>query len=335
MSSKKNSIAIIRGGSTSYHRSMKSGANVVLSLLKYTDLVSVLDVVVDENEDWFEKGVPSDPHKVFSKVDYYIDLTDNRSASYHSLSRKLDVKPVFQNDYISALNRINIRRILDQMSVCVPRYFVIRDSKNLEHNLKNLWHKFHLPVIIKESNHRFNEESLLTYSFVDAFKKIQGILRKKKEALIEEHVCGKYISVAVVPDYRGEDIYIPTPVETISLDDISSNTSVPKKHLIQHTHEKKSLVHIDESLKKEIKRLVEEIYKSFPLDYHTLIDMVLSQNKNDKSGKSYTIKVLEIHTEPQLFEDSRFDFILKNSGVDLGRLIIDRIQKLEEIGEAY
>lgn len=48
--------------------------------------------------------------------------------------------------------------------------------------------------------------------------------------------------------------------------------------------------------------------------------------KQDKRTKKYSFKVLDIHLKPNLFEDSRFDFILKNSGVDLGRFIIDKLK---------
>ena len=185
MSQKKKTIAIIRGGKEDYNRSMKNGANVILSLLRYSDTVDVIDVSIDEKDFWFEKGIPSDPHKVFSKADFYIDFTNNKNADYHDLSRKLSVKPVFKNDYISALNRSNIKRILDQMQVNVPKYTIIRDKVNLEHNLKSIWHKFHLPVVVKEADHNFNQKSILTYSFLEAYTKVRKILSRGREALIE------------------------------------------------------------------------------------------------------------------------------------------------------
>ncbi len=337
MSERKKTIAIIRGGKDDYFRSMKNGANAILSLSRYLDIVDIIDVSIDERNDWFERGIPSDAHKVFSKADFYLDFTNNRFDEYHNLSKKLNVKPVFKNDYTSLLNRVNIKRILGQLQVDVPKYTIIRDRNNLEYNLKNIWSKFHTPIVIKEANHEFNEKSILTYSFLDAFNKVKRILNKGGEALIEEHIHGKYISVAAIPEYRGEELYIPTPVEILNIDIINQNINSKSLHdkcLIGHNCEKKSLIFIDENIKNNIKSLTKELHKSLFIGHHSMIDMVLIENKKG-DNKNYTLKILDIHTSPHLFEDSRFDFILKNGGVDLGRFIIDRIEKLEEEGKIY
>ncbi len=335
----KKAIAILRGGKDDYHRSVRNGANIIIPLGKYQDLINVVDVIIDESGNWFEKGVPSDPHKVFSRVDYYIDFTNNKDAEYHNLSRKLYVKKIFNNSIMHSLDRVNIKRILSQINIDMPKYIFIRDSKNIENTLKNIWNKFHTPLVIKESNHHFNKKSLITYSFLDSFNKIKEIINRGGEALIEEHVHGKYISVAVIPDYRGQDIYIPTPAEIVNTDAkrrILQDKILIDKHLIDHNHVKKNLIHLDDDLKIKIKKLIEDIYKVLMLDHHTLIDLVILE-KHNKENKSidYIIKVLDLHIAPQIFEDSRFDFILKNSGVDMGKFILDRIEKLEESEKAY
>lgn len=333
----KRTIAIIRGGPSDHLRSMKNGASVIISLSKYLDLIDVIDVSLDKDNNWFEKGVPSDPHKVFSKADFYIDFTNNKFSDYHNLSRKLNVKPIFQNDYSALLNRVNIKRILEQVQINTPKYTVIRDRNNLEYNLKTIWTKFHLPIVIKEASHDFNEKSINTYSFLEAFKKIKNILDKKGEALIEEHIHGKYISVAAIPNYRGEELYIPTPVEVLNvniLDENINSKSLQKKCLIGHDCEKRSLIFIDNSIKEKIKYLVKDLHKTLFLNNHTMIDMVLIENNINKE-KKHILKVLDIHSSPNIFEDSRFDFILKNSGVDIGKFILDKIDEINEKEKIY
>ena len=51
----KKTIAVLRGGKEDYYRSMKSGANIILSLSRYPEEVDVIDVAIDEDENWFEK----------------------------------------------------------------------------------------------------------------------------------------------------------------------------------------------------------------------------------------------------------------------------------------
>lgn len=335
---KKKNIAVLRGGKDDYHRSMKSGANIIISLSKYDDIVDVVDVVIDDKGNWFEKGIPSDTHKVFSKVDFYIDLTSSKNEEFHKLSSKLDVRPVFSNNYSSTLNRINIKRLLNQLNIYTPRHVLIRDKQNLLNNLKEIWSKFHTPIIIKDANSYFNRKSLITHSFSEALKRSREILDSGSEVIVEEHLHGKYISVAAIPNYRGEDVYIPTPAEIINTDSKHRSINgkiIPDKYLIDHNHEKRSATYLEDNLRREIRRLTEEIYKSLFLDFHTLIDIVLVEDRSNKSKNNFLIKVLEIHTNPHLFEDSRFDFVVKNSGVDIGKLIIDRIEKLEEDSLVY
>lgn len=330
---KKKSIAVLRGGKGDYYKSMKSGANIILSLSHFPEEVSVVDVAIDENGNWFERGVPSDAHKVFSKADYYIDLTKDYTGTHHDLSKRLDVKQILENDFNRVLSRVNVRRILDQLGYDTPRYVVLRESKNLENNLKTIWGKFHIPVVIKEGDNTKSSKSLLTYSFLEAYRKIKEILDRGGEAILEEHLEGEYISVAAIPNYRGEDLYVATPIETMYMSDrprVVQGKTIKEKYLIEHDHHKKSLTHIDISLKKKLKEIIQDIHTSLSLDHHVLLDLCLKK----KDGE-YSVKVLELHTNPHLFDDSRFDFILKNSGVDMGKFIIDRIEILEEGDKVY
>lgn len=330
---KKKTIAVLRGGKEDYHKSMKSGANIILSLSRYPEEVIVTDVVIDQDGNWFEKGIPSDTHKVFSQADYYVDFTKDFTGNHHELSKRLNIKQILENDFNRVLSRVNIRRILDQLGYDTPRYVVLREDKNLENNLKTIWSKFHIPVIIKEGDNTKNSKSLLTYSFLEAYKKIKEIINRGGEAILEEHLEGEYVSVAAIPNYRGEDLYVATPIETMYMSEsprVVQGRTIKEKYLIEHDHHKKSLTHIDVSLKKKLKEIIEDIHSSLSLDQHVLLDLCLKK----KDGQ-YAIKVLELHTNPHLFDDSRFDFILKNSGVDMGKFIIDRISLLEEGDKIY
>lgn len=337
MSERKKTIAIIRGGKDDYFRSMKNGANIIHALSKYTDKINVLDVFIDEKNIWFEKGVPSDFHRVFSKADFYIDFTNNKYAEYHDLAKKLKVISIFNDSDISTLNRINIKRILSQLNIESPKCIIIRDANNLEHNLKEVWKKFHTPIVIKEIEHKFNEKSVLTHSFIELYQKVKNILDKRSEVLIEEYAAGKHISIGIVPNYRNEELYISTPIEilNINLGDKNLNSkSLKNKSLMEHKNEKRSLFFLKEGLKNNMKNLVIKIYKSLSLNNHSMIDICLVEDKSLKDIK-YSLKILDVHIFPQVFEDSRFDFILRNSGVDIGKYIIDRIEKLEEEEKIY
>lgn len=330
---KKKTVAVLRGGAEDYYKSMKSGANIILSLSAYPEEVSVSDVVIDENGNWFEKGIPSDIHRVFSHADYYIDLTKNYTGSHHDLSKKLNIKQILDNDFYRVLSRINVRRILDQLGYETPKYVVLRDSKNLENNLKILWSKFHMPVVIKDGDNTKKTKSLLTYSFLEAYKKIKEIINSGGDAILEEHLEGEYVSIAAIPNYRGDTLYVSIPIETLQVSNkprVVQGKTIKDRYLIDHNHHKRSLTHMDPSLKKKLKAIIEEIHTSLSLDHHIMLDVCLKK----KDGE-YNIKILELHTNPHLFDDSRFDFILKNSGIDMGKFILGRIENLEKDSKIY
>lgn len=336
MMQRRKTITIIRGGKDDHSRSMRNGANIIMSLSRYQDLIEVIDVTLDEENNWFERGVPSDAHKVFSKADFYIDLTSNKNEDYHTLAQKLDVKPIFRDNHISTPSRVNSRRILSQIGVSVPKYILIRDLQSLKVGLEEAWNRFQTPLVVKESKHEFNYKSVITYSFLEAFEKARQILKRGGEVLLEEHIDGRYVSVAAIPNYRGEDIYIPTPAEIINMkgDKVVRGKFIREKYLVDHICDKRCLIHAEESLKKEIKKTVEEIYKTFLFENQALVDLAVIEKKSQDRGRKHTheyiIKVLDIHTSPSLFEDSRLDFIFKSSGIDMGQFILSKIDKIEE-----
>ena len=332
---KRKNIAIIRGGSEDYHRSMKSGANIILSLSKYGEHIRVSDVVIDENGNWFERGIPSNEHKVFSESDYYIDLTKNYTGKHHTLAKKLKVKQILENDFHRVLSRINVRRIVSQLGYDTPRFFVFRDLKNLENDLKIIWTKIHTPVIVKESDSTRSSKSILSYSFIEVYKKIHDILKRGGEAILEEHLEGQYVSMVAVPNYRGESLYISTPIESVFLSEkprVVKGRTINDRYLIDHSHHKRSLTHMDQSIKKKMRSILEDVHKSLFFEHYIMLDFCIKK-KNNKNEPE--IKILEIHTNPHLFDDSRFDFILKISGIDIGKFVLDMIENIEESEKVY
>ena len=324
----KKSIAIIRGGEVDNIRSLKNGLSIIQALYKYLDELEVVDVSLDLGGNWFERGIPSSPHKVFSKVDYYLDLTYNPESPYHKLAKNLKVQPIFADNYTSNLGRINLKRILKQLQLETPKYTILRDEKNLKYSLKDIWNKFNTPLIIKEDSHKFNEASLLSHSFLETFNRSQKILQKGGAILLEEYCRGKYISIGIIPDFRNQEIYLTIPIETLNLDLLEENLntkSLTDKYLISHHQQKRIFNFYNPEIKDKVFDLATKLYRSLALEQYTMIDFGLTEK-----GKEFQINILDIHTQPNIFEDSRFDYLLKSSGVNLGELVMARLNKLEK-----
>lgn len=337
---KKKKIAILRGGQKKYEKSLKSGFTILRALSKYIDEIDTIDIFIDKDGNWFEKGIPSDAHRSLSKVDYYLDLTFDHFGNHHALAKKIDLKHISKNQYISISSRSNLKRIIEQMSLdknifSLAKYKVLRNIKSLDTDLKEIWRTFHMPIVIKNDNIFDDEKSILTFDFNEAKNKIKSILEKGDSALIEEHEDGTFLSISLLPNYREEEYYVSIPIEILNKDakhrkiinkDLEEKI-IKEKYLISHEHDKKIFIHNNSKLKKDLKDLIIEIHKTLLLDSHLLLDIcLLSQRENDK----YKIKILEIHLEPHIFEGTRFFESLSASGVDIGKYIIDKIEKIEQ-----
>jgi len=331
----KKKIAILRGGKKIHKESVASGNQVLLSLNKYLEEVEPTDILIDTHGNWFEKGVPSDMHKAFSKVDYYLDLTRDLAGEHHSLAEKISLQHVFPNSFISMNSRVNLRRILNQLTLgenLFSNYFLFRDKKNLDLDLKVAWQNLHMPVVLRPNKILGHEKSLLTYSFSEAKQYIQKILERGEEVLVEDYIEGQYLSLVLIPNYRGEDFYIPIAMQTIhnNLKERKvGEQKIKDKVLISHKNQKNIFFfhNQDNNLKNKLRELATQIYQTLLLEGHLMIDFAILDDQK--------IKILEIHLDPHLFEGSRFNEILLASGVDSGKIILDRMKKLEEMNLIY
>jgi len=331
----KKKIAILRGGKKIHKESLASGNQVLLSLNKYLEEVEPVDIFIDQQGNWFEKGVPSDMHRALSKVDYFLDLTRDWHGEHHNLAEKINLQHVFPNTFISMNSRVNLRRILQQLTLgenLFSKYFLFRDKKNLDLDLKTAWWNLHMPVVLRPNNISGNEKSILTYSFAEAKKYIQKILEQGEEVLAEDYVEGQYLSLVLIPNYRGEDFYIPIALQILhnNLQERKvGEKKIKDKVLISHQHQKNIFFfhHSDNDLKNKLRELTKQIYQTLLLNRHLMIDFAILDNQK--------IKILEIHLDPHFFKDSRFNEIVSASGVDIGKVILDRMQKLEEMNLIY
>ena len=329
---KIKNILILRGGKIDHDKSFLNGKELILSLTKYGEDLKVVDVFIDKEGNWFERGIPSDIHKAFSKADFYIDTTHyhNKNTEYHQIAKKLFVRQIFdfKNNLINQLDRLNLKKILRQINIQGPRHYVFRDLKTFGKELKELWKIFHTPVVIKEiKHHDFHQKSILTYSYLEAFKKIKEILEKDKEVLIEEYEDGRHFSVGVFPNFRKQNIYIPTPVENFFKENkkyFAGEKIVEEKYLKDNIHDKRLLHPSENILKEKILDLAKKIFESIHFEKYILIDILVKENKQIKND--FKFLTLEIHTNPQIFEDSKMDFIIKNNDINLGEIILSEIE---------
>lgn len=303
-SKKLPTIIVLRGGKENHATSVKEGANVLSLLRKHG--YDPMDVYIDENDVWHHKGIPTEAHHVFSDADAYVDLTRNKIAPHNDLAKRMGLLRLLDTeDALGEQDRENIYRILRQKNILVPDTQVIRAESNLSiSHLQEIWRKMHTPYLIRSLFKKNKLPSILVSSF-DKFK--ESIEQTKDEdIMMMTYRNSMPISIAVLPNYRGEKLYTPIAVQTLSQSYQSPNEN----------HTKKLFLHASNEDKKEISDIAKKVYEALDIKEHALVDLI-------KTPRGYM--VVEVQTNPSLLPESRFSQSLESTGADIGHFIHTRL----------
>lgn len=304
---KSPKIAVLRGGANRHKESIASGYGVLDSLTRLD--IPTVDVYIDEKGVWHTRGLESDAHKVFVQVDGYVDTTEDAYAEkiHGSLARKMGVEKVLSHKRIYELDRESIYRLLRQGGVPVPETEVIRVEFGVPlKTLQEVWRSLHTPYIVRPISHSTEHPSV----FVSSFDHFREVAKQFAEAHIDFHVVpyksAQTISTAVLPHYRGERVYLPLSVTTLT-----EHREVPNsnsKIMMYRTHDKEYA---------ELQALLRKAYEILDLTGPALIDVV-------KTKAGYMI--VEVKTQPSLRSEGRFMQSLATTGVELGHYISTRFE---------
>jgi D-alanine-D-alanine ligase-like ATP-grasp enzyme len=271
--------------------------------------IPTVDVYIDEKGVWHTRGIESDPHKVFVQVDGYVDTTEDAYAEkiHGALAKRMGVEKVLSHKKMYDLDRESIFRLLRQGGVPVPETEVIRVQFGVPlKTLQEVWRSLHTPYIVRPVSHSAEHSSV----FVSSFEQFRDVARTFAEAHIDFHVVpyrsAQTISTALLPSYRGERIYMPLSVT--SLTEHREVPSANSKIVIYRTHDSEYA---------QLQALLRKAYEILDLQGPALIDVV-------KTKVGYMI--VEVKTQPSLRSEGRFMQSLATTGVELGHYISTRFE---------
>ncbi len=301
-------VAVIRGGNISHKNSLTDGASVLLSLDKLGH--KAIDVYVDKDGKWFNAGLETNPHKVFSSVDCFVDTTFSKNNDYHILAEKMGIpKMLSYQSFPINHDRENIYRLLRQDGFSVPDTVVIRSTEGGEKlilKLKEFWTTFHTPVLVRALDRYSCEPSFLVRGFKDLVKYINYFTEKKIDAHILSYKEEQTFSVAVLPNYRGERFYTPIPVKTLN-----NKKNLPDKDSVNQV-----LLNCMDSEKSKIIDTAISVCDILQPSDAVLVDLIPYKN-------SYM--VVNVEGRPSFREDGRFMKSLGSTGCELGHYLYSRV----------
>ena len=300
-------IAVLRGGNKSFKISLAEGVEVLSSLKKLD--YNPLDVLIEKDGSWTLGGRPTDPHHIFSRAHTVVDTTRTKGEKYHTLAKEMGINLFFSRANEMSLDREDFYRLLRQQNIKAPETEVIRSSQPLSSNIfRDLWSRMHTPLMVRPLVRNDNAPSKLIKLFTDLEETVRDYHKKGIDMQIMTYRKVPTSSVAILPDFRGERLYIPLWVETFAgINEIPSSSSPIRAYL-----------QAPEFRKEQIKKFVTNVYDTLGLTGPVCIDII-------PSGDDYA--VVNIDTEPSLRKDGRFMQSLETTGVDIGQYIHDQIVK--------
>ncbi|PDH42105.1 MAG: D-alanine--D-alanine ligase [Rhodothermaeota bacterium MED-G19] len=298
---KKNVVILMGGYSSEYDISVKSGEVVFNTLSKEEDL-NLFQVIISK-KNW--KCIDSENSKLkIDKETFHIirdgkvinvDLVLNtihgvpgENGEIQLYLENLNIKQTSTGSKESRLtfNKDNCKNKVQKEGYLVPESILVK--KNDKINIDNILSKVTLPLFVKPNSggssfgiSRITEEK-------DIIKALEICFKEDEQALIEEEIKGREISVGVIK-YNDTIISLP-PTEIISHNDFfdydakyngESDEITPAKIKVEH--------------ESTVKEIALDIYKKLNLKGFSRCDFILRDNK---------FYFLEVNTNPGLTKKS-------------------------------
>lgn len=306
VSSSLPDIAVIRGGNKDFKQSLIEGGEVLSSLTKIG--YKPIDVLIDKEGEWTMRGKPTDAHEVYTRAHTIVDTTHMKGEAYQTLAKKMGIPLLFSHDQDILLDREDMYRILRQKGVKVPDTFVIRSSAPFKtETLHKVWSKYHTPLLLRPLKRLKEAPSKLVKMFNDLEETVRGYHEKGIDMHVLSYKKAPTSSIAVLPNFRGEDLYIPIWVETFSgINDIPNVESRIQAH-----------INAPDFRKEQINKYVKDVYEALDLKGPACIDLIPFKDE---------YIVVNVDPTPSLRKDGRFMQSLSTTGVDIGQYIHSHIQ---------
>jgi len=298
---KKNVVILMGGYSSEYDISVKSGEVVFNSLSKEEDL-NLFQVIISK-KNW--KCIDSENSKLKIDKDTFHIIRDGKVISIdlvlntiHGVPgengeiqlylENLNIKQTSTGSKESRLtfNKDNCKNKVQKEGYLVPKSILVK--KNDKINIDNILSKVTLPLFVKPNSGGSSFGISRITEQKDIIKALEICFKEDEQALIEEEIKGREISVGVIK-YNDMIISLP-PTEIISHNDFfdydakyngESDEITPAKIKVEH--------------ESTVKEIALDIYKKLNLKGFSRCDFILKDNK---------FYFLEVNTNPGLTKKS-------------------------------
>jgi len=295
-------IAILMGGySSEYEISFASG-NVVYDILKKNKKFNFYKIIISVDK-WYPIDINNSIYEI-DKMNFTI-IKNNKIVNFDLVFNTIhgipgengEIQRYFDNLKIPqtssesdvaelTFNKNNCKNKLKEIEIITPKSLLLNIEDEI--NVDNILEKIKMPFFIKPNKGGSSYGISRIDKRKNIIKGIKKCFKEDNEALIEEEIIGREISVGVV-NYKNEIIALP-PTEIISY-----NTFFDYEAKYKGESDEITPAEITKEEEIIIKKKSIEIYKFLKLSGFSRSDFILKNN---------IFYFLEVNTNPGLTKES-------------------------------
>ena len=215
----KTRVGVLRGGpSTEFEVSLKTGQAVLQHLPK--ERYDVLDILIDKNGVWHQRGMPVAPDRIFPHVDVLFNALHGGYGEDGQVQDFLETHGIRYTGSDRLGSRLGMRKhlakdFLKTTGLKFAPHRVIKREEYTDDSVREVFQSFPLPIVVKPASGGSSVCTILARSYDELQRGIVSVFDVDEVALVENYVRGREATVAVIEGYRGEALYVLPPIEII------------------------------------------------------------------------------------------------------------------------
>lgn len=210
-------VGVLRGGpSAEYDVSLKTGAEVLkhLDRSKYEPM----DIFLTRDGAWHNLGLPISPNEAANNVDLFFNCLHGEFGEDGGVQNLLTNlgRPFTGAEELSAMaamNKPTTKSMLSRAGFLTPSAVLVTPRASARASARLPFEKLPPPWVIKPVDKGSSFGLSFARSFDDLVKAIDHASQYSSQVLVEQYIPGREVSLAVIENFRGQDIYPLLPVE--------------------------------------------------------------------------------------------------------------------------
>lgn len=302
-------VGVLRGGPSREHElSLQSGAAILAKLPE--ERFEARDIYIDRTGQWHDRGRRAAPERILRQLDVVlVGLRGEygEDGEVQKILERFGVPFAGADSFGSslAMHKLISKVRAKEAGLLTPRFHYIERAEESEEGTTRAVRDFHQPVVVKPVDWGSSIGVSVVSGYAPALEAVQKLFADGAPAvLVEEYIRGREVTVGVVENLRGEELYALPPVEIVPpAGDFYSFEAKRSKATLRLCPAK-----LSRFVSEELLHVAKAAHRALGLRHYSRSDFIATPKG---------IYYLETNTLPGLAEESDFSLALASVGVPL------------------